>query len=211
MFHNETIDKITYSFEGFKSDGLTNTRTDQEIIYFHIDSNFPLGSNIVDKFEKHQGLFHLSIVSKAKLEISNRKWPIIHAPWTIMEAKVQHPALFLSPPKESGSRIFSTPLPLSLPSPSSHPYTLSCPTSQRNPPRLPSYVCVPSNRSPASLVNRSLSRDTKNYSNKFTIRGRRRSYRHNPFENSMISSIIIPLFSNVQRVYLKRRAEPFSR
>lgn len=44
MFHNETIDKITYSFEGFKSDGLTNTRTDQEIIYFHIDSNFPLGS-----------------------------------------------------------------------------------------------------------------------------------------------------------------------
>lgn len=100
---------------------------------------------------------------------------------------------------------------LSLPSPSSHPYTLSCPTSQRNPPRLPSYVCVPSNRSPASLVNRSLSRDTKNYSNKFTIRGRRRSYRHNPFENSMISSIIIPLFSNVQRVYLKRRAEPFSR
>lgn len=114
MFHNETIDKITYSFEGFKSDGLTNTRTDQEIIYFHIDSNFPLGSNIVDKFEKHQGLFHLSIVSKANLEISNRKWPIIHAPWIIMEAKVQHPASFLSPPKESGSRIFSTPLPLSL-------------------------------------------------------------------------------------------------
>lgn len=119
---------------------------------------------------------------------------------------------FFRPRKKVGHEFFLRHyLSLSLPSPSSHPYTLSCPTSQRNPPRLPSYVCVPSNRSPASLVNRSLNRDTKNYSNKFTIRGRRRSYRHNPFENSMISSIIIPLFSNVQRVYLKRRAEPFSR
>lgn len=109
--------------------------------------------------------------------ISNRKWPIIHASWAIMEAKVRaattHPSIVSFAPERKWVTNFFyaiTSLSLSLPPPSTEPPLhailpyLTTQPSQRS----PSYVCVPSNRSPASLVNHSL--NSKNYSNKFTIR-----------------------------------------
>lgn len=64
---------------------------------------------------------------------------------------VQHPPSFLSPPKESGSRIFSTPLPLSLSTPIL-PYLTTQPSTIALL-RLPAVQSI-------SLVNRSLKRNT---------------------------------------------------
>lgn len=64
---------------------------------------------------------------------------------------VQHPPSFLSSPKESGSRIFSTPLPLSLSTPIL-PYLTTQPSTIALL-RLPAVQSI-------SLVNRSLKRNT---------------------------------------------------
>lgn len=64
---------------------------------------------------------------------------------------VQHPPSFLSPPKESGSRIFSTPLPLSLSTPIL-PYLTTQPSTIALL-RLPAVQSI-------SLVNHSLKRNT---------------------------------------------------
>lgn len=165
-------EKLNYLFLGFK--------------FFH---PFSLHSDIIDNFEEYQEQFHLLIRFVKKnapshwIDVSNQSQYRIESgrlsthlgpSWKrkCVQRRRIRPS-FLSPPKESGSRIFSTPLPLSLslPPPSTEPPLhailpyLTTQPSQRS----PSYVCVPSNRSPASLVNHSL--NSKNYSNKFTIRG----------------------------------------
>lgn len=103
---------------------------------------------------------------------------------------VQHPPSFLSSPKESGSRIFSTPLPLSLSTPIL-PYLTTQPSTIALL-RLPAVQSI-------SLVNRSLKRNTS-----------RRIIRINSRleEERSLSKIPRSLFRNslklVQRVFLLR-------
>lgn len=103
---------------------------------------------------------------------------------------VQHPPSFLSPPKESGSRIFSTPLPLSLSTPIL-PYLTTQPSTIALL-RLPAVQSI-------SLVNHSLKRNTS-----------RRIIRINSRfeEERSLSKIPRSLFRNslklVQRVFLLR-------
>lgn len=103
---------------------------------------------------------------------------------------VQHPPSFLSSPKESGSRIFSTPLPLSLSTPIL-PYLTTQPSTIALL-RLPAVQSI-------SLVNHSLKRNTS-----------RRIIRINSRleEERSLSKIPRSLFRNslklVQRVFLLR-------
>lgn len=130
--------------------------------------------DIIDNFEEYQEQFHLLIRFVKKnapshwIDVSNQSQYRIESgrlsthlgpSWKrkCVRRRRIRPS-FLSPPKESGSRIFSTPLPLSLslslPPRPSHPYTLSCPTSQRNPhnDRSLTSACRPIDLLPLSLT-----------------------------------------------------------
>lgn len=87
---------------------------------------------------------------------------------------VQHPPSFLSPPKESGSRIFSTPLPLSLSTPIL-PYLTTQPSTIALL-RLPAVQSI-------SLVNHSLKRNTSRRIIRINSRleEERSLHRYNPF------------------------------